>query len=310
MNETPLVSIIIPVYNGSDYLREAIESALAQTYPNIEILVVNDGSNDNGQTEELALSYEDRIRYFTKCNGGVSSALNLGISQMKGEYFSWLSHDDKYTPTKIENQIKLIQKYGDQRVIALCESQFIDKKSEVMPYQTKNRFHSEKTEWNDALVDLFKHGTYNGCAFLIPKKYFDECGVFDEQLRFAQDTLMWAKILLSKCSIVYENSVGVLSRIHENQQTQKSRHLLMHDSLVIAEYIVPRLVVIDDYQAIYYFAKRNAKLYNKSVVRLCIKEGNIKGIKFLKLRLFTLYGRIRPMLRRVYYGIFRKIKTS
>ena len=73
------VSIIIPVYNGSNYLKEAIESALAQTYDNVEVLVVNDGSNDGGATEQIALSYGERIRYFKKENGGVASALNVGI---------------------------------------------------------------------------------------------------------------------------------------------------------------------------------------------------------------------------------------
>ena len=81
--KNPLVSIIIPVYNGSNFMREAIDSALAQTYPNIEILVVNDGSTDN--TREIALSYGDKIRYFEKENGGVATALNLAIREMKGE---------------------------------------------------------------------------------------------------------------------------------------------------------------------------------------------------------------------------------
>ena len=75
----PLISIVIPVYNGSNFLREAIDSALAQTYKNIEIIVVNDGSADDGETERIALSYGDKIRYFKKENGGVSSALNYGI---------------------------------------------------------------------------------------------------------------------------------------------------------------------------------------------------------------------------------------
>ena len=96
----PLVSIIIPVYNGEKYMREAIDSALNQTYKNIEVIVVNDGSKDN--TDEIALSYGDKIRYFKKENGGVSTALNLGIKEMKGEYFCWLSHDDVYEYNKVD----------------------------------------------------------------------------------------------------------------------------------------------------------------------------------------------------------------
>ena len=85
----PKVSIVIPVYNGSNYLREAIDSALAQTYKNIEVIVINDGSNDRGKTDKICKSYGNKIRYFKKENGGVSSALNMGIEKMEGEYFSW-----------------------------------------------------------------------------------------------------------------------------------------------------------------------------------------------------------------------------
>lgn len=96
----PLVSIVIPVYNGANYMREAIDSAINQTYDNIEIIVVNDGSTDNGETERIALSYGDKIKYYKKENGGCASALNYGISKMQGEWFSWLSHDDVYYPEK------------------------------------------------------------------------------------------------------------------------------------------------------------------------------------------------------------------
>ena len=101
----PKVSIIIPVYNGAEFMREAIDSALAQTYPHIEVIVVNDGSRDDGATREIALSYGDRIRYFEKENGGVSSALNLGIRNMTGDYFSWLSHDDAYLPDNVQASV-------------------------------------------------------------------------------------------------------------------------------------------------------------------------------------------------------------
>ena len=82
----PKISIIIPAYNASNYLEEAIDSALSQTYQNIEIIVVNDGSEDGGATERIALSYGDRIRYFFKKNGGSSSALNVGIANTFYQY--------------------------------------------------------------------------------------------------------------------------------------------------------------------------------------------------------------------------------
>ena len=105
----PKVTIVIPVYNGANYLGNAINCALAQTYQNVEVLVINDGSTDNGETERIARSYGDRIRYFYKPNGGVSSALNLGIQNMTGDYFSWLSHDDAYTSDKIADAVNIFR---------------------------------------------------------------------------------------------------------------------------------------------------------------------------------------------------------
>ena len=80
----PLVSVIIPVYNGANFLSFAINSVLEQTYENIELLIVNDGSNDDGKTEAIALSAKSdrfKIKYFFKQNGGVASSLNKGIEE-------------------------------------------------------------------------------------------------------------------------------------------------------------------------------------------------------------------------------------
>jgi hypothetical protein len=101
----PKVSIVIPVYHGSDYLRTAVDSALGQTYSKIEVIVVNDGSTDDGATRAVCLSYDDRIKYYEKTNGHVASALNFGIRHMSGEYFSWLSHDVYYQPERIALQV-------------------------------------------------------------------------------------------------------------------------------------------------------------------------------------------------------------
>ena len=256
------------------------------------------------------MSYQGKIKYVSKPNGGVSSALNVGISHMKGDYFSWLSHDDKYTPTKIEEQVKLLCKYRNQRVIALCGSQFIDKTSKVTTHRCNDRFSTEHVAWESALINLYDQGTYNGCAFLISKKYFDECGGFDEQLRFAQDTLMWSKLLISGCDIVYSSFIGVQSRIHDGQQTQKSRHLLKHDSEKIAECLVPLLVEKNQRKAIYLYAKRNAKLNNNAAVCVCKTKGNLTNCEKASLFLFAMYGIVRPLIRKIYYAMFWRVNTK
>ena len=309
----PFVSIIIPVYNGANYLNEAIDSALSQTYENIEILVVNDGSTDN--TENIALSYGDRIRYFKKENGGVSSALNLGIREMKGEYFSWLSHDDKYTPDKIKNQVELLN-ICDGKAIALCATQQIDKNSKEIITKRKNPFTSgEIVSWQKGLRKLILNGSFNGCALLIPKIALEENGLFDESLRYSQDRLMWIKILLNKYKLVYSDKKDALLRVHDKQLTQTGRSCFHHDSVIIGDLLLEDLAQNSskEYNFLYYFAVCNAKYGNPAVVKKYIEKGKEKRLigfyKIVKLKLIAVYGKIRPLIRKIYYKLFKKVKT-
>lgn len=312
----PLVSIVIPVYNGSDYIKEAIDSALAQTYKNLEVIVINDGSTDDGKTEEIALSYGDRIRYFHKQNGGVSTALNLGIANMNGEYFSWLSHDDKYSPEKIERQVKLLENIDDPRTIAICSTSQINKDSTLIE-NGQTLFNGNKDiAWYDALAWIFRKGTFNGCSLLIPKRAFEECGRFDERLRYAQDALMWMKFFLSKYKLAYDNSSDSLMRIHDRQLTQTGKALFREDSEKIANWLVPQLMAIPEKgrELLYLYAKRNAKMDNKNVVKFCMESTKEKSLfslgQRIKLRMFSMYGVIRPWIRKVYYRLFKKVKTK
>ena len=186
MNEfNPLVSIVIPVYNGSNYLREAIDSALSQTYKNLEILVINDGSTDN--TDEIAKSYGNKIRYFVKENGGTSTALNLGIKQMKGEYFSWLSHDDLYYPQKIAREVEELSKLDDKNTIIISELEGIDEdynKSYTTTFlEHINVYPSREYSY---LYPVIYNKTH-GCTHLISKVVFDTVGLFDEKWLVAHD---------------------------------------------------------------------------------------------------------------------------
>lgn len=208
----PKVSIVIPVYNGSNYLREAIDSALAQTYKNIEVIVVNDGSNDGGKTEEIARSYGDNIRYFPKENGGVASALNLGIREMRGEYFSWLSHDDVYYPNKIEVQINYLRD-REKDVVLYSDYEFIDNESRFLKKKIIERIEPERFR-----LALIVSDPVNGCTVLIPKTCFDVSGLFNEGLRTTQDYDMWFR-LSRNYRFVHIPRILLKSRTHPEQGT-------------------------------------------------------------------------------------------
>lgn len=181
----PLVSIVIPVYNGENYLAEAIDSALAQTYKNIEIIVVNDGSTDG--TEKIIQSYGEKVRYFKKENGGTSTALNLGIKNMNGKYFSWLSHDDLYYPKKIERQITELSKLKNKNTIMMTDLDGIDENYKKI-YHTNFIEHIKLYPRREkAFLHPVIFNQTHGCTLLFSKVCFDKVGLFDEKVRVAQD---------------------------------------------------------------------------------------------------------------------------
>lgn len=209
MNEK--VSIIIPVYNGEKYIKEAIDSALNQTYKNIEVIVINDGSIDN--TDEICKSYKDKIRYFKKENGGVATALNYGISKMTGKYVSWLSHDDIYYPTKVEDEMTCLKNQKNNNVIVACNVELVDQDLNLI----EQHHLSEKLEKYPLSYLAFNVTTgLNGCALLIPKTLFEKHGLFNQELKATQDYDLWARFSESEKFVILDK-VLVKSRQHKEQ---------------------------------------------------------------------------------------------
>lgn len=221
----PKISIIIPVYNGANYLEAAVRSALAQTYDNFEILVVNDGSNDSGKTADLAKRLQKEnpniIRYFEKPNGGVASALNLGISQMKGELFSWLSHDDMYKENKLEAQVNVLSQLDESdRLSTVVYSDFdvinaLSKKTGSVRFSEK---HSPE-KLNLSLYPLV-NGLIHGCSLLIPADVLRKHSGFDESLKHTQDYDLWLRIL-PNLQVRYLPEALIMSRAHGEQDSMK-----------------------------------------------------------------------------------------
>lgn len=227
MKFTPKVSIVIPVYNGSDYLSQAIDSALAQTYHNIEIIVVNDGSVDDGATEKIVLSYGDKVHYFRKDNGGVGSALNVAIKNMSGEYFSWLSHDDLYYKDKVESQVQALAELKISKAIVYGDYAVFTNDSDIVVEKKLPSIRSEEFRYF-----LTVKNNLHGCTLLVPKQAFEECGFFNESLRTTQDYDLWFS-LAQKYSFIHVSKILVKARQHEEQGSVKMSKIALAECDVL-----------------------------------------------------------------------------
>lgn len=296
----PKVSIIIPVYNGERFLAEAIDSALKQTYQNKEIIVVNDGSVDN--SELIALSYKDKIKYFFKENGGVSTALNYGIKKATGEYISWLSHDDVYMPEKIKKQIDVFAKLPDnekEKTVSYSNYILINEKSKIISKVNFRNNHSLK-KLNQPLYPLL-NGLINGCSLMIPKKLFNQIGFFDEKLKTTQDYDLWFKFFLL-CKIVFVEDCLIKYRIHTKQGSRIKRSMEEENGLWIRmnNYLKDEQKILIS-GSVLGFYKKNEKLtkgafYKKAELffRNKINEYKNKGKKDVKVSvIIPFFNRIK-----------------
>lgn len=221
---SPKVSIVIPVYNGSNFLGQAIDSALRQTYANIEVVVVNDGSTDDGKTEAVAKAYGDRISYYQKPNGGVASALNYGIEKMAGDYFSWLSHDDLYETNKVEMQVATMQTLTGNRNIVVSNARVLYKSGiKKRALIDRNTF-----EFFDIFLGTEADVGVNGCALLIPVDVLRKSGGFDPMLPVTQDYDLWYRLYTKYgCNFVLLEKDLVIYRIHEGQDSIQKQQLCL-----------------------------------------------------------------------------------
>lgn len=225
--DLPKVSIVIPVYNGANYLDAAIRSALAQTYPNCEVVVVNDGSDDGGATARVARAYGRRIRLVEKVNGGVASALNAGIAAMRGELFSWLSHDDLYHPEKVARSVELYRRQPRPSVVFTDFSQI----DETGRFLGTISFGADGV-LERPLDDLFA-GRFNGCTFLLPRLLLEELGGFREGLPTTQDYELWSR-MVGRVPFVHLSEALVHQRLHPLQGSRTVSHLDEADRLMVS----------------------------------------------------------------------------
>ncbi|WP_418647171.1 glycosyltransferase family 2 protein [Thauera butanivorans] len=190
-----LVSVVIPAYNCANYLRRSIESALGQTHPFVECIVVNDGSTDD--TENVAMSYGPRIKLINRPNGGASAARNTGIDSASGEFIAFLDADDYWHPSKIEKQIRLMSTYPDVVLVSTGFTHHVSSEAEVMERigsQAATPYDAAFAEIHHDFLPLFRDPYLGTPTVLVRTDRAREIGGFDVTLPIAEDIDFYFKV--------------------------------------------------------------------------------------------------------------------
>jgi len=208
------VSICVPVYNDSRYLALSLQSLLNQTYRNLEIIVVDDGSEDKKHVSETCHSMKDsRISYYRQSNQGVSSALNYALEKATGKYFCWLSHDDVYDERKIEMQLRVLDNLDDKYKASYTAYKLIDGNSQVLAeVSLKDQLKKTKTK-----LGPIEFGMLHGCSIMMNLEFMREVGHFSPSLKYVQDYDYWIRCVKQGAKFEYLDEPLVLGRVHNDQ---------------------------------------------------------------------------------------------
>jgi glycosyltransferase involved in cell wall biosynthesis len=183
------VDVIIPTYNGMPYLREAIESVLAQTYENLKLYVIDDGSTDNGATEKYLQEVKDsRVSYHKKTNGGQATARNLGIKISKSPFITFLDADDVWRPDKLQRQMDVFHKKPDLGMVYGMHKLIDASGKEIGRVTYKKR--------GDLFNYLLRGNRVSGSGSMVMarRKVFNDIGSFREDFLIGEDWEMWLRI--------------------------------------------------------------------------------------------------------------------
>jgi len=224
-----LISVIMPCYNASKYLADSIESVLRQTYSDIELIAVNDGSTDN--TLSILNAYaakDDRLKIHSQQNAGVSTARNLGVSKSEGRYLAFLDADDWWDETFIETLMAAIE--NDDSCLAYCGWQnvgllggkgepFVPPDYEALP---------------DKLDKLFSSCRWPINAVLLRRDVFVSADGFDPKLKTSEDFAVWLRLALTN-KITLVSKVLAFYRHHGEEQATTNRERLVFDQLYVQQ---------------------------------------------------------------------------
>lgn len=188
------VSVVIPAYNAERTLRETVESVLAQTYGDLEVIVVDDGSTDG--TKDVISDYveQGRVSYIRRENGGIAASRNTGLAACTGEYIGLLDHDDLWDENKIERQLEFLTENEADFVFCYTRQLRLDGKLHEMPV--------EMLQYRNIPGELMRHNIIYTSSILFKRSILDYVGLLDESFRYCEDWDWWLRIASSRAKLV------------------------------------------------------------------------------------------------------------
>lgn len=200
----PLVSVIIPVFNGERYLREAVQSVLDQKYSPVEIIVVDDGSTDG--TATVARCFSETVRYLHQTNQGPAAARNRGIEHAQGDLLAFADADDLWPPAKLDLQLPYLIR---------------DPKIDIVLGRIQQVRLSETVE-GEIRAEEFAEPAFsvNLGSAIIRKSVFEDVGLFDETMRYSEDVDWFMRAREAGAAIVTIDAVTLFYRQHEQNMTR------------------------------------------------------------------------------------------
>ncbi|WP_288798434.1 glycosyltransferase family 2 protein [Arsenicicoccus cauae] len=224
----PLVSVIIPAYQAEAYLGAAVTSALTQTYPNIEVVITNDGSND--RTGAIAAAYGDLVRVVTQENRGLPGARNSAIREARGELVALLDADDILLPPYVQTAVDSWLADGDERTFVTCDAHLMSgagivQGRTVLPSGTPAAAEQRRRILENNFVSVFS---------VFPRRMWEEIGGFDESMRVCEDYDFWARAIYAGWTARFVTAHHALYRRAAGSLSTQSERMYAGEQQVLA----------------------------------------------------------------------------
>ncbi len=203
MTASPLVSVVLPVYNGERLLAEAIGSVLQQAYQPLEIIIVDDGSTDT--TAQVAAGFADRIHYYYQPNSGPAAARNLGIQLAKGEFIAFIDADDLWPEDKLSMQMRCFEAFPTVEIVQGLINRI------KLQNQTQHRLVGVDIDFPFIYTNLG--------SMVMHRSVFEKVGYFDAGLKFHEDSDFWLRARELGINILVQRRLALIYRIHEHNLT-------------------------------------------------------------------------------------------